>query len=374
MTTEYDLLNGRIDKPTSEDNLVHGVAIGTQDETQGMSGKTTRWPGEVLEDAAEKLVGVPIVKGHPGAEKTSDGLQVDSQPPLESKVGSVTDAKYKEDVGLLWQGEIKDEEMLEKVEQGLAEVSPVVGRELEPVEGEEDVFEATQVTGFRDIGLVSRGASSSNDIQMGAAALAREFGSAAPSGEDDSEHDDGPNGGSAQSSAGAETTDETTMTNDDPNDGLSDAEVAILEAADSVEEPVDALNEIAGTEDATVVESTEYEAMGERVGTLEDMMADRLKSETGLKDAVVENMSFEAMAAQFENDDGEFEADALVQNPETGQPNEEEAGVEALSEDADVEKAEALHADMQAFDVDHEDSICDALGVSDFETAEEVLD
>lgn len=371
MTTGYDLLNGRIDKPTSEDNLVHGIAIGQNDETTGMSGKTTRWPGEVLQDAADKLVGVPIVKGHPGAEKTDDGLQVDSQPPLSSKVGEVTDAKYKEDVGLLWQGEIKDEEMLEKVESGLAEVSPVVGRELKPVEGEEDVFEATAVTGFRDIGLVSRGASPSNNIQMGAAALAREFGSAAPSGEDDAGDD--PSGAST---SGADNDGETDTMSETEND-LSETEVAVLQAAESVEEPVEALNEIAGAEDATVVESSEYEAMGEQVDTAKSLYADALAERWDTSEEKIrESFTLEALREEFEDDDGNLNTEALVQNPETGQPDEEpENGVEALSEDADVEKAEALYADYQTFGTEGlKADITDALGVSDFDAATEVLD
>jgi hypothetical protein len=153
-------------------------------------------------------------------------------------------------------------------------------------------------------------------------------------------------------------------------------EKAVLDAADSVDKPVEALKEYAATEQPTIVEQSEYESLNSRVEALENMMADRLVEDTGLREATVESMSFEAMAKEFETDDGDFDAEALVQNPETGEPSASE-GAEALSDDADVDKAEALYNDYQMMTNPPEgleEDITEALGVSDFDDAIEVLD
>jgi hypothetical protein len=182
-------------------------------------------------------------------------------------------------------------------------------------------------------------------------------------------NDDGANGGLPQSSADAD--DSKTMTEEDT---LSDDEKAILSAAEDVEDATEALQSFADKEDPTVVENDNYEALNSRVDTLKDMMGERLVEDTGLKESTVESMSFEAMAKEFETDDGDFDAEALVQQPESGEPEADESGVEALSEDADKEKAEALYNDYQNFGNDRlKEDITEALGVSDFETAEEVL-
>jgi len=173
--TEHDILDGGIaalSEDTEDGFLVNGVALGEGDVTEGMSGKRTRWTPEALQDLADQLPGKPITEnfgeGHVGAERTENGLEVNPNVPLRSKLGEVTDAKYVEGLGTLWQGEIRDAEMAAKVEQGLAEVSPVVARDLEEVEP--GLFEATAVNGVRDLGLVSNGAAPSNSIEPGAAA------------------------------------------------------------------------------------------------------------------------------------------------------------------------------------------------------------
>jgi len=70
--------------------------------------------------------------------------------------------------------------------------------------------------------------------------------------------------------------------------------------------------------------------------------------------------------------------EALVQEPETEEPEpSDDEDAEALSEDADVDKAEALYSDYQMMSNPPEGletDIIEALGVENFETATEVLD
>ena len=141
------------------------------------------------------------------------------------------------------------------------------------------------------------------------------------------------------------------------------------------EEALTLIESAGNVDDPKIVEAHKYEALTEAVTTLEGMMADHLTDERGLNEDTVDAMSFEAMANEFRGEDGEFEPEALVQNPETENVDEEDT--EALSEDADKAKAEALYNDYESMNRPPEgleDDITEALGVSDFDEAKEVLD
>jgi hypothetical protein len=587
---------------------VSGVAIGEGDITRGGSGKQTLWPRETLEAAAKGLAGKPLATDE---NHTTDGTQ--PQTPSKAVIGEVTWSGYKPGVGVLYEAELDDPDIARSVENGRLEVSPLVSRDIEPLEDGEAEYVATEIQGWRDLATVVNGAAPSNEITVGdnpmkaealhkavealqedidltppqevqdhaqavldwredddkdvqgmtdtgwsraeqlasgdelsvddvqeisawfarhgseeydlneegmnpwedngrvaikgwggppmrswingkreqlvevgdleamrvealkevagvefedtdtgdldeseipnedyeshylypadtktessypvvdadgnlrkgnvdaawnlgarggvdaeehderLLELAQEFDTPpewatddamsggtvtdpalweacsltlpeslgnepAESGADEPQSDDGPNEGSAQSSAGASNQGQTM------SDELTDSEQAILTAAESVEEPQEALEQFAAAEQPKIVEQNTYEALNNAVNRLDEMMADRLIEDTGLSEKAVEAMSFEAKSAHFETDDGEFDAEALVQSPETGQPEESET--EALSEDADTDKAEALYQDMDKFDVDHKDTICEALGVDEWEAAQEVL-
>jgi hypothetical protein len=171
------------------------------------------------------------------------------------------------------------------------------------------------------------------------------------------QNDDGAEESMSQSSA-ALAVDSTTMDEDTIN--------AVVAAAEELDDPVSTVESLAAADDPTVVESETYESMR---GVLEEALSEK----AALKESTIEALSFNALVGEFKNEDGELVAEALVQHPETGQPEESEA--EALSEDADKQKAEALYQDYQRFENDRlKDDIVEALGVSDFETAAEVLD
>lgn len=493
------------DTPTQDSTLVHGVALGEGDVTRGGSGKETLWPRETLQEAAEGLQGQPLATD---MNHTADGAK--PQTPVEAVVGEVTWSGYKPGVGVLYEAEVDDEDIANKIQNGRLEVSPLVFRELEPLASNEADFKATDIQKWRDLSLVVDGAAPSNEIQVGSnpmqaealhgaieslkhtdnesmaspqeshtedevqnaealkevggvefegtatgkldeselpnddyeshylypadtksdssypvvdaegnlrrgnvdaawglgarggvdadeldnrlMSLAQEFDNPPEWASDDGEaesmgvgvsnpahweacsvaipqSDDGTNGSMSQSSVADDSTEET-MTDTE----LTETEEAVLKAAEDIDEPVEALNEYAATDGPTIVAQGEYEALNSRVETLADMMASRLVEDTGLQESTVDAMSFEAMAKEFETEDGDFDAEALVQHPETGQPEEDDA--EALSEDADMEKAEALYGDYQMMSNPPkglEDDITEALGVEDFDAATEVL-
>lgn len=408
----HDIINGGIaalatGSDDSDALVVNGVALGVNDVTEGMSGKRTRWPAEALEDAATLLEGKPITKQlgekHVGAEKTDDGLSVSPNVPLEAKVGKVTQAKYEDGVGLMWQGEIRDPEMASKVEQGLAEVSPVLSRDVEPVDDDEGLYEATSINAVRDLGLVANGAAPSNSVQTGAAAmaadaLAQAFDERAESREDSQEGDDAPNdqaadGGEEQSTG--DKTDNSTMDIDD----LSDEEIELLskarqmdsatviesEDAERLAEADELLADAEDVDDPVVVDSEAHEAMQDNVDTVRGVLEDALAERTDLREDTIEALSFDALAGEFENEEGEFDAEALVQSPETGGVSDDEE-----EEDAEFD-AEALSADereeinsllaradnLEAVDPDYAESLredaAELAGADDYEIITEEL-
>jgi hypothetical protein len=178
-----------------------------------------------------------------------------------------------------------------------------------------------------------------------------------------SQSDDGTQEDKSQSSVAGNSEKETrTM------DELSENEVAVLEAAESLDEPIEALEEYAAMEQPYVIDESTYESMR---GILEDALSEKAE----LKESTIEALSFNALVDEFRTEDGELKAEALIQEPESSDPPAEENGPEALGEDADKEKAEALYQDYQTFENERlKDDIVDALGVDDFDTAMEVLE
>lgn len=131
-------------------------------------------------------------------------------------------------------------------------------------------------------------------------------------------------------STGGQTSDNGTMTED--ND-ITDAERELLATADDPEEATEVLQDYRTCEEPRIVEQDDLDAQQERVETLESFLDEALVEERGLKEATVEAMSIDAKAAEFEDDDGNLEAEALIQTPESGSADTAEV---ASADDEDV--------------------------------------
>lgn len=140
----------------SEDGLapIHGVAIGSNDVTLGSGSRERKlWLPEVLEDAAHTLRGKQIVVDH---ENRSS----------REVVGEVTDAKFEEGVGVIYEGVLDDEELARKIGYGWLEVSPRIIHSPEMDEiGEVKVPQV--IRKFDNLSIVSRGAADSNYVALG---------------------------------------------------------------------------------------------------------------------------------------------------------------------------------------------------------------
>lgn len=134
---------------------IHGIALGAGDVTHGSSGVKKLWPGEELKEAAETLEDKNLVVDH---DNTVSGV-----------VGRVTKAGYKDDVGVIYEAELFDESLVNKVKDGLLEVS-IRGYHTDVDEMEDDAETGAKVVSdieFDNLSIVPNGASPSNTLEMG---------------------------------------------------------------------------------------------------------------------------------------------------------------------------------------------------------------
>lgn len=528
---------------------VSGVLIGEGDVTNGLSNKRTRWPASVLEAMAgdDLFEGKPITMAdsldpeqHAGVEVTDEGAKLTGAVSMDEKVGEITETVYEPGVGLLYEGFVADDDAAGAVEAGLAQVSPVVIRDIEQVE--EDLYEPTEVLAARDVAIVADGAVPSNEIDVGnldqatevAEALSAHFGTdvavealqrdqarrptysdttgaewstptledylsgydslpspddvdsvadlddegrsliadksllGTPDGEtlrevrffpvvdpdgdalnrralgavrsgrgaqadipDDalasaermagellndefdadvdveaaatgvgaqtSDHpggDDGSNGGMSQSTPalnGLPTMDDLTdkeqelvaaaRQKDDPMVVEAEVPERLTDLEEQIDEHEELIEEAADLEDPTVQSAEEAEAMAERVAIVEEMMAEALTEQKGLREATVEAMSFDAMAAEFESDEGDLDVEALTQNVESGSGSTGTGDGDTGPTDDDVERIQEINQRIEALGgsmpADHREQLkeeaAELAGTDDYDAALEVL-
>ena len=365
-------------EPTDNQLPVHGVLFGPDDVTTGLTGQRTRWPADILEQMAEDGVfeGKPLTMAdsldpeqHVGVTMTDDGPALTGAVSMDEKVGEITATTFDPDTGLLFEGFVADWEAEETVETGLAQISPVVIRESELVEGDEGdpdaLFEVTDVQSARDVALVADGAVPSNEINVGpstaighqaAEALSAHFGVDVEAlANDHPGGDDGHNGGDGQSTPAKDDplimdlTDKeqelvaATRQKDDPTVVEAEVRDRLTELEEQADEHEDLIEEASGVDDPEVMDAETAEAMRERVDIVEGMMAEALTEEKGLRDATVEAMSFDAMAAEFETDEGDLDVEALTQMPESGSgPTGGSGGGSSGPTDGDKQRIEEI--------------------------------
>ena len=201
------------------------------------------------------MAGRPLVRDH---ENTTKG-----------SVGRVTDAKYKEGVGVLYRANLYDEELASKVSNGQLEVSPrIVHTPVEELERDEEsgAFEIDRAV-FDNLSLVITGASKSNTVEMGDTdeLSAEELAAAFEAGEDGSA---GADTGGEEAETDPETDAETDSVPDDPadsgdsSDSTGSEPTSVDDDDDSTPEASDTESE---TEDSTdfTTESTDQQPEGD---------------------------------------------------------------------------------------------------------------
>lgn len=285
----------------------------------------TYYPAETVEEAAALFEGRKIVDGR--EHDLNSVLENPSQPLPETIVGEITSARYKPGVGVVYEGEVDDPDIAKLIERDRVEVSPTVFRELGD-EVDDNTFEAQEVAHVRDLSVVAEGAGDGNSIRPAAAAmtaeaLRQEFSDdGVDDGSEARQGDDGTRESPSKEQGPTTDNNLTETMSEEPEP--TEAEQRLLDLVDDPEAAIETLQEIQELEEPCIMESNEYETHCERVEVLEELFDEKLTEQKGLREATVEAMSFEAKASEFEDEEGELNAEVLVQEPETGEPEKDE--------------------------------------------------
>ncbi|MWG34829.1 hypothetical protein [Halomarina oriensis] len=362
---------------------VRGVALAEGVTTKGASKKPTYWPRETLEAATEALEGRKIVDD--SAHDIPDGASPEDipfQPPAKTVIGEITEARYKPGVGIVYEGEIDDADYAALVENGRVDVSPFLFPKRGEFDESRNAYPAQQIVHWRDLAVVSEGnEGASIEAASAAEALTAEALKATFESDGDEAAESATDGadGTSDDPEGASTADpdsdaETNPGTDPEEDlmDLTDNEKQLIQRArtmDSpavVEEDAEALAQTAAQfEDPTVVETADYEALGDQVEDMKGVLAEALAERTDMKVETAEALTLEALIGEFSDEDGEFDIEALVQNPEAGGSGDGDGGdggdtgVDALSEDAraDVRSKLARADTMQSAAPEHAEAL-----------------
>lgn len=127
---------------------VSGVALPVNTVVNGGQNTDHYYPEEVLQDAAELLEGQQIVKNF---------HELEGQASADQVIGKIKDAGFEKGVGLVFSGEMVDEDTAAKVAQNYLEVSPTVARQLGEYDDSMGAQKVERVSGFRDLAVVANG-------------------------------------------------------------------------------------------------------------------------------------------------------------------------------------------------------------------------
>jgi len=248
---------------------VHGVAIGEDDVTVGEHGPKL-WPADELRRSASTLVGVPLTKNH-------------DDERVESVIGEVVDVGYSDGVGIVYEAEVDDEEIAEKIQRGRLEVSI---HAVHAVGGHtDDGAMIVENIRFLDLSVVPRGAAPSNSVKSGespAEALASlSTDDVAEMLEDDDERYDAQIADGGQSTRTGSTTDFDSNMTDTETDSLDEAPEGEANEAELDEEAAEASE----VEEAELDDGTDVEAEADPEAEAELTEADEADVESEPQEA-----------------------------------------------------------------------------------------
>lgn len=98
-------------------------------------------------------------------------------------------------------------------------------------------------------------------------------------------------------------------------------EIPLPDGFDDPDDAAEALREYGNHDDPVVLERDDYEALEQNIDELSSVFREALQERTDLSDEVVDDLSIDALTAEFRDDDGDIQVDALTQEPETQEPD-----------------------------------------------------
>jgi hypothetical protein len=159
---------------------------------------------------------------------------------------------------------------------------------------------------------------------------------------------------------------------------MSDSKTLELPEGMTADTAADVLGEFHTTDDAQIVSADTIDNLESTVNELSEVFRDALQKQTDLSGDTVAAMPVDALCNEFRDDDGNIEADALAQNPETGQADggDNSGGTDTLSADdkAEIEDKLRRAGMMESRTPDHADTLrseaAEIAGVDDAEDIE----
>lgn len=175
MSTTYDTFQDGIGVLASErgsiDNIqenspitVSGVAIPENTVLEGGQGVEHFFSPEAAQEAAQVLQ--EQIESGETVHIVKNFHDTQGQAGADDVIGEVTGAGYSQGVGVVFEGEITDEDIARKVDLGYLDVSPSVARSLGPLDETMQARSVDTVAGFRDIATVARGQPGA-DVEIG---------------------------------------------------------------------------------------------------------------------------------------------------------------------------------------------------------------
>lgn len=127
---------------------INGVAIPVNTVVNGGQNVDHFFPEEVLQNATGLLEGAPIVKNF---------HDIEGQASADNVIGRVTNDGFQKGVGLVFEGEITDQDIAEKISHGFLDVSPSPARSLGEFNESMGAQRVDRLVDFRDIAVVANG-------------------------------------------------------------------------------------------------------------------------------------------------------------------------------------------------------------------------
>lgn len=154
-----------IDAADDDPPTVRIVPIPEGERTVGASGEPTVWDRDPLETAVEQgaFDGATIVKGEGGQ---NPHFPMDEQVPPENILGRVDEWDYEPGVGPVGRTQLADDDIADRIDLGLLDVSPDMLRQLGDYDEERDGRQVDEILSVPRITVLERGAASNASIDL----------------------------------------------------------------------------------------------------------------------------------------------------------------------------------------------------------------
>ena len=156
------------DAASTEHRTIHGVAISDNEITNGLHGKK-KWTPEELKKAAPTLKGSTVTAAKDVGDLEVEGALIDTNHGQRVRVGKVTDSAYEDGVGVVYEMDVRNEDIYSALALGDLDISIEASDPADVDEDEETGALIMRDYVFDGMDVVERGAARSNHTAAGPA-------------------------------------------------------------------------------------------------------------------------------------------------------------------------------------------------------------